>query len=68
MSQDVWDKSFTEADKLAQQSNIKFESAEEEEQFRNDFKAALVFSKKLDEIDVSGVNSLENVLDFYGGL
>ena len=28
---------------------------------------SLVFTKKLDEVDVTGVDSLDNVLDIYGG-
>ena len=54
-------------DKACRQSLINFESEKDLEQFLSDFRSALVFAKKLDEIDVSGSEPLENVLDFYGG-
>lgn len=57
----------TSIEKAAKQSLINFRNKEEEEQFRTDFKSALVFTKKLDEVDVTGVDSLDNVLDIYGG-
>lgn len=64
MNEDDLQKSIRKA---AKQSLINFRTKEEEAQFRSDFKSALVFTKKLDEVDVTGVDSLENVLDFYGG-
>ena len=54
-------------EKAAKQSLISFRHKEDEEQFLSDFQSALVFAKKLDEIDVSSAQPLENVLDFYGG-
>ena len=54
-------------DKAAKQSLISFRHKADEEQFLSDFSSALVFAKKLDEIDVSQAQPLENVLDFYGG-
>ena len=48
-------------------SLIKFKNEEEMLQYKNDFQSALLFIKKLDDIDVSGVEPLSNVLDFYGG-
>ena len=53
--------------KAAKHSLIKFEKKEQEEQFLSDFRHALIFVKKLDEVNVEGVTPLENVLDFYGG-
>ena len=34
---------------------------------KGDFRAALSFVTKLKEVDVSGVEPLESVLDIYGG-
>ena len=53
--------------KAMKQSLINFEKKEHEEQFLSDFRHALIFAKKLDEVNVEGVAPLENVLDFYGG-
>ena len=54
-------------DKACKQSLINFTNDAELNQFLSDFRSARVFAKKLDEIDVSGSEPLENVLDFYGG-
>ena len=41
---------------------------EEKQQISDDFRSALLFAKKLDEIEFSSEDEpLENVLDFYGG-
>ena len=48
-------------------SLLKLKTPEEESEFIQDFKQAILFTEKLNEIDVEGVEPLENVLDFYGG-
>ena len=53
--------------KAAKHSLIKFQSETEETQFKDDFKSALVFVRKLQEVDTAGEDPLETVLDFYGG-
>ena len=41
---------------------------EDKQQLSNDFRSALLFTKKLDDIEISeDCEPLENVLDFYGG-
>jgi hypothetical protein len=54
--------------KAAKLSLIKFESASEREQLSNDFRSALIFTKKLSDVEIDAeCEPLENVLDFYGG-
>ena len=48
-------------------SKLEFDNEKQQIAFTDDFQAALMFAKKLDEIDVTGVEPLSNVLDFYGG-
>ena len=48
-------------------SLINFKNEDERLTFLSDFKSALVFAKKLDEVNVKDIEPLENVLDFYGG-
>ena len=46
---------------------VEFKDQQELDQFVTDFKDALNFTKKINEVDTEGVEPLENVLDFYGG-
>ena len=46
-------------------SKLRFNNEKEQETFTSDFQAALLFAKKLDEIDVS-VNMFTNIGDRSG--
>ena len=46
-------------------SKLRFNNEKEQEAFTSDFQAALLFAKKLDEIDVS-VNMFTNIGDRSG--
>ena len=48
-------------------SLIRFKDEAEMLQYKKDFQSALLFVRKLEEVDVSGVEPLSNVLEFYGG-
>jgi len=46
----------------------RFKDEQELLQYKNDFQAALLFIKKLDEVEVPpGTEPLGNVLEYYGG-
>jgi hypothetical protein len=46
----------------------RFKNEDELLQYKNDFQAALMFIKKLDEVQVpAGTEPLGNVLEYYGG-
>lgn len=46
----------------------RFKDQEEMQQYKNDFSAALLFIKKLEEVDIpKGTEPLCNVLEYYGG-
>ena len=46
----------------------RFKDKEEMLQYKNDFQAALMFIKKLEEVEIpEGTEPLANVLEYYGG-
>ena len=54
--------------KAAKMSLIKFQNEKEKQQMSNDFRSALIFTKKLNDVKMHpDTEPLENVLDFYGG-
>jgi len=48
-------------------SSIRFSNEGELLRYKKDFRSALLHVTKLDEVDVSGVEPLANVFEFYGG-
>ena len=51
----------------AKLSCLKFKSQQEMLQYKSDFQSALAFIQKLDDVDVSGVEPLGNVWEYYRG-
>ena len=49
-------------------NQVSFKDQQDKQTFLGDFEAALIFARKLSEVPIEGVEPLENVLDYYGGL